>query len=138
MTGSMFWRYDVQVYAGKATTDYGVHSFDSTWGIITDHAGVLRERRVATPPRPECKLGCWVPKHRGTLKRGCGPLIPYNVLTELHLFWFVMGSQAADCVGLSILHHQTLDPETTVYCRARCCAAVEQMQFAPAARGRSQ
>ncbi len=30
--GSLFWRWDVQVYAGSGVADYGVRQFDSTFG----------------------------------------------------------------------------------------------------------
>jgi hypothetical protein len=32
LVGSLFWRWDVQVYAGSGVADYGVRQFDSTFG----------------------------------------------------------------------------------------------------------
>lgn len=32
LVGSLFWRWDVQVYAGSGVADYGVRRFDSTFG----------------------------------------------------------------------------------------------------------
>lgn len=34
LVGSLFWRWDVQVYAGSAVADYGVRRFDSTFGAL--------------------------------------------------------------------------------------------------------
>jgi hypothetical protein len=42
LTGSLFWRWDVQVYAGAGPTDYGVRRFDSTFSIIGSHAATVR------------------------------------------------------------------------------------------------
>lgn len=33
LVGSLFWRWDVQVYAGSGVADYGVRQFDSTFGV---------------------------------------------------------------------------------------------------------
>jgi hypothetical protein len=62
LMGSLFWRWDVQVYAGEGPRDYGVRSFDSTFPIIARHAALLRKKRITQPPRAECRTGCWVPR----------------------------------------------------------------------------
>lgn len=70
LAGSLFWRWDVQVYADSAVADYGVSQQDSTFGTIQRHAAKVRQKAAARPPRPECRLGCWV-KRKSALVRGC-------------------------------------------------------------------
>ena len=91
LTGSLFWRWDVQVYAGAGPTDYGVRHFDSTVGLIGRHADTVRRRNAGQPPRAECGLGCWVPQPRGWYSRGCAS---HHTLTSLSR---LQGSLARSC-----------------------------------------
>jgi hypothetical protein len=35
---------------------------DSTFNYVSNHARVMKQKTNSRPPRPECKLGCWVGK----------------------------------------------------------------------------
>mmetsp|Transcript_10777 Transcript_10777/g.32342 ORF Transcript_10777/g.32342 Transcript_10777/m.32342 type:complete len:600 (-) Transcript_10777:893-2692(-) len=61
LRGALFWRWDIQVYLGVGPGEYGVRPDHSTFDIIRNFAGRMRSAVVATPPRKECELGCWVP-----------------------------------------------------------------------------
>lgn len=61
LRGALFWRWDVQVYLGVGPGEYGVRPDHSTFDIIRTFAARMRQAVVATPPRKECDLGCWVP-----------------------------------------------------------------------------
>lgn len=64
LRGALFWRWDVQVYLGVGPGEYGVRPSHSTFDIIRKFAGQMRQAVVATPPREECDLGCWIPTSR--------------------------------------------------------------------------
>ena len=44
--------------------EYGVRPDHSTFEIIRQFARMMRHSVVATPPRQECELSCWVPARR--------------------------------------------------------------------------
>ena len=63
----LFWRWDLQVYAGMAPADYGVQVADTTFDLIRDNAAKVKVLSAQQPPDPSCKVGCWVPDiHSGT------------------------------------------------------------------------
>lgn len=64
LRGALFWRWDIQVYLGVGPGEYGVRPDHSTFDIIRNFATRMRAAVVATPPRKECELGCWVPAKR--------------------------------------------------------------------------
>ncbi|BDA41827.1 Mannan endo-1,4-beta-mannosidase 4 [Coccomyxa sp. Obi] len=67
LRGVLFWRWDLQVYAGMAPADYGVQVGDSTFDLIRDNAGKIKQLAAQQPPDSACKVGCWVPDvHSGT------------------------------------------------------------------------
>ena len=49
LVGSLFWRWDVQVYAGSGVADYGVRQFDSTFGARPVPARGQRQTDESTP-----------------------------------------------------------------------------------------
>ena len=67
LRGVLFWRWDLQVYAGTDPADYGVQVQDTTFDIIKENADQLKVLSAQQPPNVSCKVGCWVPEvHAGT------------------------------------------------------------------------
>jgi hypothetical protein len=67
LRGVLFWRWDLQVYAGTDPADYGVQVQDSTFDLIKGNADQLKVLSAQQPPNAACKVGCWVPEvHAGT------------------------------------------------------------------------
>jgi hypothetical protein len=67
LRGVLFWRWDLQVYAGTDPADYGVQVQDSTFNLIKGNADQLKVLSAQQPPNAACKVGCWVPEvHAGT------------------------------------------------------------------------
>lgn len=62
LRGALFWRWDLQVYAGMAPADYGVQVADTTFDTIRESAAAAKKLATQQPPQPSCKLGCWVPE----------------------------------------------------------------------------
>ena len=61
LVGSLFWRWDVQVYAGSGVADYGVRQFDSTFGARPAPARGQRQTDASTPavnPQRPCTPCC--------------------------------------------------------------------------------
>ncbi len=75
LRGALFWRWDIQVYLGVGPGEYGVRPDHSTFDIIRNFATRMRAAVVATPPRKECELGCWVPAKRHHFET-CAPSRP--------------------------------------------------------------
>jgi hypothetical protein len=61
LRGVLFWRWDLNVYAGMPPADYGLLAGDTTFDIVRRNADQVKSLMVSMPPAPSCKLGCWVP-----------------------------------------------------------------------------
>ena len=67
LRGVLFWRWDMQVYAGTDPADYGVRVEDTTFDLIRQNADQLKTLSAQQPPNAACRVGCWVPEiHAGT------------------------------------------------------------------------
>ena len=67
LRGVLFWRWDMQVYAGTDPADYGVRVEDTTFDLIRQNADQLKILSAQQPPNAACRVGCWVPEvHAGT------------------------------------------------------------------------
>ena len=67
LRGVLFWRWDMQVYAGTDPADYGVRLEDTTFDLIRQNADQLKILSAQQPPNAACRVGCWVPEvHAGT------------------------------------------------------------------------
>ena len=67
LRGVLFWRWDLQVYAGTDPADYGVQVQDTTFDIIKENADQSKILSAQQPPNAACRVGCWVPEiHAGT------------------------------------------------------------------------
>ena len=67
LRGVLFWRWDLQVYAGTDPADYGVQVQDTTFDIIKENADQQKVLSAQQPPNAACRVGCWVPEvHAGT------------------------------------------------------------------------
>jgi hypothetical protein len=62
LVGSLFWRWDVQVYAGSGVADYGVRQFDSTFGARSP-LGVSTKQTGIHLLNPRSGFACCVVIH---------------------------------------------------------------------------
>ncbi len=82
LRGVLFWRWDLQVYAGMAPADYGVQVADTTFDLIRDNASKVKMLAAQQPPDSSCKVGCWVPDvHSGTFStvNRCAATLPHRI-----------------------------------------------------------
>jgi len=107
LRGVLFWRWDLQVYAGMAPADYGVQVGDTTFDLIRDNAAKVKALAAQQPPNASCKVGCWVPEvHSGTFStvNRCAlppPLFhPSGVQSITRRAWVML---RGNCVELALL-----------------------------------
>lgn len=65
LQGSLFWRWDLIIYEDQRRADYGVRTYDTTFGLIKSHASFVSQLQASHPPAASCKLQCWVPTDSG-------------------------------------------------------------------------
>jgi len=73
LQGSLFWRWDLIIYEKQARADYGVRTYDTTFGLVKAHAKFVSQLQASRPPAATCKLQCWVPADSGNRSE---PLYP--------------------------------------------------------------
>ena len=79
LRGVLFWRWDMQVYAGTDPADYGVRVEDTTFDLIRQNADQLKILSAQQPPNAACRVGCWVPEiHAGTFSTVNRCALPFN------------------------------------------------------------